>query len=112
MRWLRIVETGSSNGRGDFSESGGPLIRGGMPRVEGVYDGNRIDVQTQGVRKYAVLVSDEMLDLSKPIEIHTNGKASFQGLVEPSAQVILEEARRFKDRKLVFVNRVDVEVGR
>jgi hypothetical protein len=111
MRWLRIVETGSSRSRGDFGDAGGPLVRGGMPRVEGRYEGNRIDVQTQGVTKYAVLVSDEMLDLEKPVEIHTNGKESFRGLVEANAEVILEEARRFKDRKLVFVNRIQVEVG-
>ena len=57
-----------------------------------------------------MLLSDEMLDLSKDVEIHTNGHLSFRGRVEPDASAILEEARRFKDRRLVFVNRVTLEV--
>lgn len=110
MRWLRIVEAGASKSRGDFGDAGGPLIRGDLPRVEGRYAGNRVDVQTQGVTAYAVLVSDEMLDVERPVEVYTNGALSFRGLVEPDARVILEEARRFKDRKLVFLNRIDVRV--
>ena len=110
IRWLRIGETGSSTSRGEFEDGRGGLIQGNLPRVEGAYEGNRIDIKTRGVKTYSVLISDEMLDLSKEIEIHTNGKLSYRGRVEPDAGAILEEARRFKDRKLVWVNRVEVTV--
>lgn len=110
IRWLRIAETGSSSSRGEFEDGEGSLIQGSLPRIEGAYEGNRIDIKTRGVKRYSVLISDEMLDLSKEIEIHTNGKLSYRGRVEPDARLILEEARRFKDRKLVFVNRVEVTV--
>ena len=69
-----------------------------------------VEVKTAGVKRYSVLVSPDMLDLSKEIEVHTNGQTSFAGTVEADARVILEEARRFKDRKLLFVNRVTVDV--
>ncbi len=111
FRWIRIDEAGSSSSRGTFDAAPGSLIRTNFPRIEATYDGNRIDVKTSGVKRYTVLVSDEMLDLSQPIEIHTNGELSFEGLVEADASVILEEARRFKDRKLVFANRVPIDLN-
>ena len=40
----------------------------------------------------------------------TNGEESFRGMVLLDARVILEEARRFKDRHLLFVNRIEVAV--
>ena len=110
IRWLRIGETGSSTSRGEFEDGAGGLIQRDLPRVEGAFKGNRIDVKTRGVKTYTVLISDEMLDLSKEIEIHTNGNLSYRGRVEPDATAILEEARRFKDRRLVWINRVEVTV--
>jgi hypothetical protein len=57
-----------------------------------------------------VLVSDEMLDLSKEIEIQVNGALAFREKVGHDARAILEEARRFDDRRLVFANRVTIDV--
>ena len=58
----------------------------------------------------SALASSMSRSASKEIEIHTNGKLSYRGKAEPEAGAILEEARRFKDRKLVWVNRVEVTV--
>ena len=110
FRWVRIEEAGSSTTSGTFTGPEGRLLAGGLPRIEASYEGNTVDLQTRGVTKVTVLVSDQMLDLSKEVEIRTNGHLSFRGMVEPDAKVILEEARRFKDRRLVFVNRVTVDV--
>ncbi len=110
FRWIRIDEAGNAGSRGHFEDGPGSLVRRELPRIEATYEGNSIDVQTHGIKRYTVLVSDEMLDLTKPVVITTNGKASFEGIVEPDAEVILQEARRFKDRKLVFANRITVEV--
>jgi hypothetical protein len=51
-----------------------------------------------------------MVDLKKDVEVRTNGKLSFLGKVEPDARVILQEARRFLDDSLLFVNRISVDV--
>ncbi len=110
FRWIRILEAGSTESNATFEDPQGNLLRRGFPRIEAAYEGNRIDVKTKGVRRYAVLVSPDMLDLSKEIEIHTNGHESFRGTVEADARVLLEEARRFKDRRLLFVNRLEISV--
>ena len=111
MRWIRIDEIGPAPSNGTFEDPPGSLLRRGMPRLEARREGNRIEVTTRDVMRYTLLVSDEMFDLSKEIEIVTNGENSFTGKLEPDARVILEEARRFKDRKLVFSNRVGVVIG-
>ena len=51
-----------------------------------------------------------MFDLKEPVEVTVNGKLLFKGTVAPDARAALEEARRFNDRKLVFANRITIEV--
>jgi len=110
FRWLRIEETGDSESKTDFKDSNQRRIRSGLPRIRARYEGNRIDVETSSVKKYTVLISEKMLDLKKEIEIHTNGNLSFKGKLESDPRVILEEARKFNDRRLLFNNRVSIEV--
>jgi len=111
FRWARIEKTGAADSDGSFDDPPGSLLGRGLPRLEARRDGNRIDVTTRDVQRYSVLVSDEMLDLGKEIEVFTNGALSFRGQLEPDAQVVLEEARRYRDRTLVFAGRITVDVG-
>jgi hypothetical protein len=110
FRWIRIEKTGSTSSRGEFDDPPRSLLGRGLARIHASYEGNRIEVQTSDVESYSVLISDEMLDLRNDVEIHTNGDLSFKGIVTPDAAAILQEARRFRDRKLVFSNRVTVRV--
>jgi len=108
MRWIRIEKTGARGG-GEFDDPPASLLRRSLPRIAALRKDNRVDITTRGVERFSVLVSPEMFDLEQPIEIHTNGTLSHRGLVASDARVILEEAR-FHDRKLLFVNRITVEV--
>jgi hypothetical protein len=110
FRWLRIDRVGATESNATFDDAGKGSLRSDLPRVRGRYDGNTIDVETSGVQAYSVLVSDQMLDASKDVEIRTNGRTSWRGRPAPDARTILEEARRFRDRALVFSARVTVEV--
>jgi hypothetical protein len=110
FRWLRIEETGDTESKTAFKDITQRLVRPGFPRIRAKFKGNRIDVETARVKRYTVLVSEKMLDMKKEIEIHTNGKLSFKGKVEDDPRVILEEARRFNDRQLLFNNRVTIDV--
>ena len=110
MRWVRIEAAGPSEHDAAFDDVGKGLLRGDLARVRASRDGNRIEIETRGVKSLTVLVSDAMADLSKEVEVRTNGRLSFRGKVASDARVILEEARRFKDRSLVFNARILVEV--
>ncbi len=110
FRWIRIDEGGSTASNTTFDDAG-TLIRGNFPRIRAEkMDGNLVDVKTRGVKRFTVLLSDEMFDLSAPIMIDVNGKRLFTGIVAPDARAILTETRRFNDRCLIFSNRITVEV--
>ncbi len=110
FRWIRILEAGPTESNAAFDGPTAGILRSSFPRIEARREGNRIDVKTRGVKRYAVLVSPDMLDLGKNVEIHTNGHLSWKGKPTPSARVLLEEARRFMDRRLLFVARIEVDV--
>ena len=110
MRWIRIDEPGLTTLRGTFDDAPGNLIRTTYPRLEATYEGNIIDVKAAGVKRYSILVSGEMLDLKRTIQVYTNEELSFDGMVEPDAKAILEEARRHKDRQLLYATRIPITI--
>ena len=63
---------------------------------------NRIEVQTQRVRRYTVFLNQELVDLSQPVTIVTDGRLSYQGIVTPSLNTLLREARLRRDRRQSF----------
>jgi predicted esterase len=109
VRWLRIEAAGSAEHSGTFDDESG-AIRSDLPRARGRRAGNRIDVDTHGVKSVTVLLSDAMVDFAKDVEVAVNGRVLHRGPVAGDARTILEEARRFADRALVFQARVTLDV--
>lgn len=110
MRWIRIDSTGSSEHDTTFDDASAGLLRSDLARVRAKREGNRIEVETRGVKTLTVLISDGMVDLTKDVEVRTNGRLSFHGHVDSDARAILEEARRIKDRALVPHARIAIDV--
>jgi hypothetical protein len=106
---VRLEEAGAARHESAFDDAQG-LLAGGLPRVRASYEGNRVELRTRGVKRVTVLVSDEMLDLRKDVEVVVNDRTLFRGKVASDARAILEEARRFQDRALVFSNRLTLDV--
>jgi len=110
FRWIRIDEVGDTTSNGKFDDFGG-IVSNQFGRIRASFEeGNRVEVTTHRVKSFTVLVSDEMFDLAKEIEIVVNGKSAFKGALSTDARVALEEMRRMNDRHLVFNNRVTLDV--
>jgi poly(3-hydroxybutyrate) depolymerase len=75
-------------------------------------DRNRVTVQATGVKTLKVWLSDELLDLDQPVEVVVNDVRAFQGRVERSIAVALEDCRARGDRGAPFAAAVTVAVGR
>ncbi|CAE6786673.1 conserved hypothetical protein [Nitrospira defluvii] len=71
---------------------------------------NRIDVHTDHVRQYALYLNDELVDLSKPILITTDGQVSFEGVVTPQVDTLLRQARLRHDPAQLFPAQVTISV--
>ena len=110
MRWVRIEAAGAAEHEGTFGDESAAFLGTGLPRVRARREGNRVTLDTRGVKSVTVLLSDAMVDLAKDVEISANGRLLFRGKPENDARTVLEEARRFADRALTFNARVTVDV--
>ncbi len=74
---------------------------------------NRIEVKTTRVRRYSLYLNDALVDFTKPVTVVTNGKVTHEGLVTPSVERLLREARTRRDRRQLFpaVVTISVEAG-
>lgn len=110
VRWLRIEATGAAEHTGAFEGEPPALQSSSLPLARGTRDGNRLSIDTRGVKTVTVLLSDAMVDFAKDVEVVVNGRTLFRGKPENDARTILEEARRFADRSLVVQSRVTLDV--
>ncbi|MCI0741529.1 MAG: PDZ domain-containing protein [Gemmataceae bacterium] len=78
--------------------------------AEARVQGNRIDVMVRNVARYTILIDREQFDLSKPIQVVTNGKESFQGIVEPDVRFLLTQFGADNDRSTVYCACIEVTV--
>ena len=71
-------------------------------RLEVEARGNRIEVRSQGVRRFRLLLSPAAFDLAAPLEVEVNGRTVFQGRIEPSLDTLLHWAARDLDRTRLY----------
>jgi len=63
---------------------------------------NKIVVNTNRIRGYTIFLNQDLVDFSKPVIVETNGKISFEGMVEPSIETLLQEVRNRSDTHILF----------
>ena len=63
---------------------------------------NRIEVKAERVQRYSVFLNDQLIDVSKPLTVLTNGHVSFEGAVTPSVETLLRQARLRQDPRQLF----------
>ena len=67
-------------------------------RVDAVRAGNSIEVKTRGVRELTLLLSPDVMDLSKPVVVTLNGRQVHDAVVAKDSNVLLRWAARDNDR--------------
>lgn len=63
---------------------------------------NRIEVKAERVQRYSLFLNDQLVDVSKPLTVLTNGQVSFEGPVTPSVETLLRQARLREDPRQLF----------
>jgi len=71
---------------------------------------NRIVVSTNRIRRYTVFLNQDLVDFSKPIVVETNGNISFEGMVEPSIETLLQEVRHRSNTHILFPAKLTIDV--
>jgi len=71
---------------------------------------NRIEVQADRVQRYSLFLNEQLIDSSKPLVVLTNGQVSFEGLVTPSLEILLRQARLRQDSRQLFTIQLAIQV--
>ncbi|MDZ4734579.1 MAG: hypothetical protein SGJ16_13465 [Nitrospirota bacterium] len=71
---------------------------------------NRIEVRADRVQRYSLFLNEQLIDSSKPLVVRTNGQASFEGLVTPSRETLLRQARLRQDSRQLFPIHLTIQV--
>ena len=71
---------------------------------------NKIVVNTNRIRRYTVFLNQDLVDFSKPIIVETNGNISFEGMVEPRIETLLEEVRHRSDTHIFFPAKLTIDL--
>lgn len=118
--WLVIDEIGEA--AVDVLEPNAVVVGGrrylafprGAPsgQVEVRRDGNEIEVTSQGVRRFTLLLAPSELDFDEPVVVRCNGVEVFRGRLEKSREVLLKWAGRDADGTMLFGAELTVEVPR
>jgi hypothetical protein len=78
--------------------------------VEVERTGNAIDLKTRGVRRLTLLLSPDRFDFSRPITVVANGTTAFEGMLTPSAGVLMKWAARDNDRTMLFAQELEIRL--
>lgn len=71
---------------------------------------NRIEVRTEKVQRYSLFLNEQLVDSSKPLVVLTNGLVSFEGIVTPSLETLLKQARLRQDSRQLFPVHLAIQV--
>ncbi|MBA3613572.1 MAG: hypothetical protein H0W49_11815 [Nitrospirales bacterium] len=67
-------------------------------------------MSTNRIRRYTVFLNQDLVDFSKPIIVETNGAISVEGMVEPTIETLLQEARHRPDPHILFPAKLTIDV--
>jgi predicted esterase len=79
-------------------------------RIEAVRVGNEVEVRTDDVARFRILVSPEAFDLERPVRVRANGRVVFEGRITGRSETLLEWAARDGDRTALYVSEIEVEL--
>ncbi|HWG97173.1 MAG TPA: hypothetical protein VN647_08835 [Nitrospira sp.] len=63
---------------------------------------NRIEVKAEHVQRYSLFLNEQLINVSKPLTVVTNGRLSFEGTVTPTVETLLRQARLRQDPERLF----------
>lgn len=78
--------------------------------VAGSCINNVINISATGAYGIEVYIHEDMVDLSKPVQIKINGQSVFYNMVRPAPQVLLDGAREFQDNGRIYYNRLSFSI--
>jgi dienelactone hydrolase len=70
-------------------------------RVDAMRRGNSFDVRTRGVQTFTLLISPDVVDLARPIQVTVNGKSVHDAVISNDIATLVKSAARDQDRTML-----------
>lgn len=88
------------------------LFRRDLPsaRAEAVFCGNRFDIKGSQLGAFSIYLHPDMVQLDQNVVIYVDGKKVFDDKVKPSPEFILRNFLKNRDRELLYVNQVAINL--
>jgi hypothetical protein len=80
-------------------------------RVDLVRTGNMVQATTKGVTAFTLLLSPDVFDFSKPIQVVANGREEFNARVERSVKTLLKWAAQDNDRTMLYAAELNIKLA-
>jgi hypothetical protein len=77
-----------------------------------VRPGNRIEIETEGVVGFRVLLNDRIVDLDRTVVLRVNGDHVVSRIPTRSVRRVVDAVEALGDLSAVFPEVVDVDLGR
>ncbi len=71
---------------------------------------NTIEVTTTRVKRYTLFLNEDLVDFSQPVVVKTNGQKTFEGVVDPNIETLLQEAHQRSDTHVLFPAKISLAV--
>lgn len=112
LHWLVITGLGSVEGESRFDNPGEGFFprTGPYGRIAAHRSDNTVEVRTQGVRRFKILVSPDQFDLDRPVRVLVNGLERINQRVTPKVDTLVEWAARDLDRTMLFAGEIDIDL--
>ncbi|MDM1408201.1 alpha/beta hydrolase-fold protein [Myroides sp. DF42-4-2] len=85
-----------------------------MPRMSGKviaqYKDNEFRIETSRVKSLAIAISPEMVNLKNKVKVYVNGKLYYDEKVAYNTAFMLDNFDKTRDRKTIWINKIDVTV--
>ena len=123
--WKATVERGDAIEMAVLRDGEKVVLRGELPEAAGYFifkrdvpsaavragfAANRIDVRTSRVGAFRVLVHPDMVSLDQNLVIEVNGEVVHDDIVRPDLKFMLENYLENRDRSLLYVAEVAIEL--
>ena len=109
--WITIDELGSIQGDADRDALSSWVANADAGILWATRDRNSVEVAAYQVRRFRVLVSPDVFDLTRPIRVEVNGSVAFEGLVGPSVETLLHWAGRDQERTMLYAAELTVKLA-
>ena len=79
-------------------------------RVDATRTGNSFEAKTRGVQAFTLLLSPDVIDFDKPVQVTVNGRRAFAGTVKRDLATLLTWTARDNDRTMLYGAELHVTV--